>query len=196
MQKQEMDFSKKVLNYKVGTGKDAKIFIKFIVDREGKKEIYNIPLLTLNSIQLFQSQAKVPRHAFGSPDPKGLSIGIKSYKGFITATTLNESIGKKLRDKLKDYVPVEADALTLNTDGIIDLEELEQLEYLDQLPPCQLMVFFTNPETKKVFSKMINGVVFTNESHSIGSAMAEQYSFTAVSGSPIKLEEISNIRGE
>lgn len=196
MENHEVAFSKKVLSYKVGTGKDAKIFIKFIVDREGKKEIYNIPLLTLNSIQLFQSQAKVPRYAFGSPDPKGLSVGIKSYKGFITATTLNESIGKKLRDKLKDYEPVSGDDLTLNTDGIIDLKELDQLEYLDQLPPCQLMVFFNNPETKKVYSKMINGVVFTNESHSIGSSMAEQYSFSAVSGTPIRLEEISNIRGE
>lgn len=194
MEKQQVEFSKKVLSYKVGTGKDAKIFIKFIVDKDGKKEIYNIPLLTLISIQLFESQAKVPRHTFGSPDPTALSIGIKSYKGFLTATTLNESIGKKLRSKLKDYKPVEADNLTLNTDGIIDIKELDELEYLDQLPPCQLMVYFTQPETKKVFSKMIHGVTFTNESHSIGGSMAEQYSFTATNGTPIRLEEISNTK--
>lgn len=191
---QEFDFSKKVLSYQVGTGKDAKIFIKFIVDRDGSKEIYNIPLITLNSIQLFSSQAKVPRHAFGSPDPKGLSVGIKSYSGFVTATTLNESIGKKLRNKLKYYQPVSADNLTLNTDGIIDIKQLDELQYLDQLPPCQLMLYMTNPETKKVFSKMVYGVTFTNESHSTGTSMSEQYSFVATDSSAITLEDISSVR--
>ncbi|MGL6098603.1 MAG: ribose-phosphate pyrophosphokinase [Fusobacteriaceae bacterium] len=194
MSGQQFDFAKKVLSYQVGTGKDAKIFIKFIVDREGKKEIYNIPLLTLNSIQLFSKQAKVPRHAFGSADPKGLSIGIKSYSGFITATTLNESIGKKIRRKLAWYKPVKADNLTLDTDGIIDLRQLDELQYLDQLPPCQLMLYMTSPETKKVFSKMVYGVTFTNESHSTGTAMSEQYSFVATDASAITLEEISAVK--
>lgn len=194
MNKHEVDFSKKVLSYQVGTGKDAKIFIKFIVDRDGKKEIYNIPLLTLNSIQLFKSQAKAPRHCFGSPDPKGLSVGPKQYRGFVTATTLNESIGKMLRRKLKDYQPLTADNLTLDTDGVIDLKTLDQLEYLDQLPPCQLMVYMTNPETKKVFSLMVYGVTFTNESHSTGTSMSEQYSFIATDSGPITLQEISEVK--
>lgn len=188
---QKFNLSKKVLSYQVGTGKDAKIFIKFSIEINGKKEIYNIPLLTLNSIQLFTSQAKVPRHTFGSANPKGLSVGVKTYRGFITATTVNKSIGKMLREKLKDYKPVTADNLTLNTDGIVDIKNLDEIQYLDQLPPCQLMIFLNSPELKKTFSKMVYGVTFTNESHAVSESIGEQYSFMASGIGPIKLEEIS-----
>ncbi|MGL5717043.1 MAG: hypothetical protein ACRCX2_28765 [Paraclostridium sp.] len=193
---QQVEFAKRPLSFKVGTGKDARIFIKFIVDEEGEKNIYNIPLLTLNSLQVFTSRPKVPRYTFGSASPKGLSIGIKNVSGFITAVTPNQSLGKVIREKMKGYQPISANELNLDTDGIITIEELDKLRYLDQLPPCQINIYITHPDTKKVFSKAIYGVVFSNESHSIGGseAMAEQYSFAAAETGPIRHEEVSDTK--
>lgn len=193
MSEHQLQIAKKPLAFKVGTGKDAKIFLKVIVEENGAKNFYNIPLLTLNSIQVFSSKAKVPRYAFGSPDPRGLSTGIRNVSGYITATTLNESIGSIIRDKLKNYKPVEATEMDLNTDGYITVKSLEQLRHLDQLPPCQINIYIKNPESNEIFSKTIYGVVFTNESHSIGGSatMGEQYSFGASDIGPMRHEEIS-----
>ncbi|MGL4998406.1 MAG: ribose-phosphate pyrophosphokinase [Cetobacterium sp.] len=190
---QQMEIAKKPLSFKVGTGKDAKIFIKILVNEDGKDNIYNVPLLTLNSIQVFSSRQKAPRYCFGSADPRGLSQGIRTVNGYITSTTLNESLGSLLRRVCKDYLPVEATDLNLDTDGIITIEELDKLRHLDQLPPCQINIYIKNPESHEVFSKTVYGVVFTNESHSIGTAatMGEQYSFGAADIGPIKHEEIS-----
>ncbi|MGL5719138.1 ribose-phosphate pyrophosphokinase [Cetobacterium sp.] len=189
----QMEVAKKPLSFKVGTGKDAKIFLKVIVEEDGEKNYYNIPLLTLNSIQVFSTKAKVPRYTFGSPDPKGMSTGIRNVSGYITATTLNESIGSLVRDKLRNFKPVEASNLELDTDGYISITQLEDLRHLDQLPPSQINIYIKNPESNEIFSKTIYGVVFTNESHSIGGSatMGEQYSFGASDIGPIRHEEIS-----
>lgn len=193
MAQNQMEVAKKPLSFKVGTGKDAKVFIKVIVEEDGEKNYYNIPLLTLNSIQVFSTKTKLPRYTFGSADPKGLSTGIRNVSGYITATTLNESIASIARDKLRNFKPVEANNLELDTDGYISITQLEDLRHLDQLPPCQINIYIKNPESNEIFSKTIYGVVFTNESHSIGGSatMGEQYSFGASDIGPIKHEKIS-----
>ena len=193
MSEHQLEVAKKPLAFKVGTGKDAKVFLKVIVEEDGIKNYYNIPLITLNSIQVFSSKAKVPRYAFGSPDPRGLSTGIRNVSGYITSTTLNESIASIVKSKLKNYKPVEAIELDLNTNGFISIKALDELRHLDQLPPCQINIYIKNPESNEVFSKTIYGVVFTNESHSIGGSatMGEQYSFGASDTGPIRHEEIS-----
>lgn len=190
---QSVPFAKTLYSYSAGTGKDAKIFIKFVVNENGVNKIFHIPLLTLNSIQVFTSMPKEPRYVFGSADPVGLSKGARSVSGYITATTHNETIGNKIRRELKDYQPVEGSDLNLDVDGTITLDELDQLKHLDQLPPSDIKIFLTNPYTKKVYSKTIYGCVFSAESHGIGSsaAMTEQYSFAAAEIGLTKFEEIS-----
>jgi hypothetical protein len=197
MAEQSVEFAKRPLSFKVGTGKDAKIFIKFVVnetvDGVEQKNIYNIPMLNLNSIQVFTSKPKVPRYTFGSADPKGLSKGMRQVSGYITAVTPNQSLGKLIREKMKNYKPIEASNLNLDTDGIITIEELDKLQYLDQLPPCQINIYLTHPDTKKVFSQAVYGVVFSSEAHNIGNsaAMGEQYKFAAASIGVLKHESVS-----
>lgn len=193
---QKVNFAKQTLSFEVGTGKDAKIFVKFkIKDKKNDILIYNIPLLTLMSIQIWTSRPKIPRVAIGSAQPIGLSKGIRTIVGFITANTENESLGNTLRRLLKNYKPVSASKLNINTDGIISIDQLDELEYLDQLPPCQINIYLSNPTTGYVFSKAIYGVVFNNEAHSvgIGAGMGAQYSFMASRIDPIIKEDISEL---
>lgn len=190
---QSVNFSEELFHFQVGTGKDAKIFIRFLVEEDGVINVYNIPLLTLNSIQVFTSKPKVPVFCIGDADPVGLGQGLTNLNGHITATTPNETIGMVIRRVLKDYKPVVAKNLDLNTDGIITLTALDKLKHLDQLPPCQINIYISNPYSKKVFSKSLNGVTFSTESHTIGNSasMLEQYSFIATSANPVRKEEIS-----
>ena len=190
---QKVEFAKETLSFQVGTGKDAKIFIKFSVKRDDDLLIYNIPLLQLNSIQIWTSKPKLPRYVMGSANPVGVSNGIRQITGFITGSTENESLGTILRRKLSFYQPVSASSLSLDTDGIITIEQLDKLEYLDQLPPCSIHIYLFNPTTGKVFSKAIYGVIFTNEGHDIGvsAMMGAQYSFIASNIGPIIKEEVS-----
>lgn len=193
MSNQSVDFAQKSLHFRCGSGKDAKIFIKFSIKENDKVNIYNIPLLTLNSIQLFTSKPKAARYCFGNPNPVGLSTGIRNVQGFITASVLNESIGARLRGILKNYKPVTADSLDLDIDGTLTIEELDKLTNLDQLPSCQINIFITNPETGRIYSKSVYGVVFTDESNSLGSSstMLESFSFMAEDTNELKPEEIS-----
>lgn len=190
---QSVPFAKLLYSYSAGTGKDAKIFIKFAVNENGIKKIFNVPLVTLNSVQVFSAMPKEPRYVFGSADPVGLSKGARSVNGFITAFTHNETIGHKIRRELKDYQPVEGSDLNLDIDGTITLDELDNLRHLDQLPPCDIKIFLTNPYTKKVYSKTIYGCVFSSESHGIGNsaALTEQYSFAAAEIGRLEYETIS-----
>lgn len=194
---QRVKFAEDTLNFQVGTGKDAKIFIKFIVKQNDKLLLYNIPLLTLNSIQIWTSKPKIPRWVMGNADPVGLSVGIRTISGFITASTENVSLGSMLRKALKEYHPVNASELNLDTEGIVTIDKLDEVRYLDQLPPCQINIYISNPTTGKVFSKAVYGVEFSNESHGIGTSanMGAQYSFVARDIAPIKLEEISEKKG-
>lgn len=190
---QSVNYSEELFHFECGTGKDAKLFIRFMLEENGTVNVYNIPLLTINSIQVFTSKPKVPRYVMGSADPVALTEGITNVGGYITATTPNETIGMIIRRMLKHYKPVEAAKLEIDTDGIISIRELDELRHLDQLPLCQINIYISNPYSKKVFSKGIYGVAFNNESHTIGNsaAMLEQYSFMASSIGPIKLEELS-----
>ena len=99
-----------------------------------------------------------------------------------------------VRKELKNYSPIEGSKLNLDTDGIIELSELDRLKHLDELPPCQIKLFITHPISKLVYSKSIVGVKFTSSGYSIGGSatMGEQYSFVAVAVTPIKLEKVSN----
>lgn len=189
---QRVEFAKQLYAYSAGTGKDAKIFIKFAVHDGGVNKIFNIPLVTLNSVQIFTSVPKEPRYVFGNADPVGLSSGALNVGGYVTAVTFNKTIGAKLREELSAYQAIDATALNLDENGIITLEELDRLRYLDELPPCDIKIFLTNPMTKKVYSKTIYGCVFASESHSIGQSayMAEQYSFAAANVGPLVLEDI------
>lgn len=193
MEQQKVEFARKSLTFKTGTGKDAKIFIKFLIEENGEKKIYNIPLLTINNFQVFSSRPKVPRYTFGSEKPIGLSRGIRVVNGHITATTLNETIGATLRRELSNYKPIKASDLELDNEGVITLESLDKIQYLDELPLCQINIFIQNPETKKVFSKSVYGVSFTSESHSVGTSptMSEAYSFSADGISALNYEKIS-----
>lgn len=193
MNRQSVEFAKENLSFQVGTGKDAKVFVRFSVKENDKLLVYNIPLLTLNSIQIWTSKPKLPRYAMGSADPVGLSIGIRQISGFIVSTTENESLGTILRRMLKNYKPISASSLNLETDGLITIEQLDEMKYLDQLPPCSIHIYLSNPATGHVFSKAIYGVVFVNESHDIGrsATMGAQYSFMASNIGPIIKEEIS-----
>jgi hypothetical protein len=190
---QSINYSEELFHFQCGTGKDAKIFVRFMLEEDGVVNLYNIPLLTLNSIQVFTSKPKIPRYVMGSSDPVALTEGIMNVSGYITATTPNETIGMIVRRMLKHYKPVKASNLEIDTDGIINIRELDELRHLDQLPLCQINIYISNPYSKKVFSKTIYGVAFNNESHTIGNsaAMLEQYSFMASSIGPIKLEELS-----
>lgn len=192
---QSVSFAKQLYSYSCGTGKDVKIYIKFAVNENGVNKIFNIPLLTVNSLQVFTSMPKEPRYVFGNADPVGLSKGVRNVGGYITAVTLNQTIGHKIREELKDYQPVEGMDLNLDTNGIITLDELDNLRHLDQLPPCDIKIFLTNPMTKKVYSKTIYGCVFSSESHSIGNSatMMEQYSFAAAEIGKIVVENVSKI---
>ena len=191
--KQRVEFAKDTLSFQVGTGKDAKIFIKFAVKKDDQLLIYNIPLLQLSSIQIWTSKPKIPRYVMGSANPVGVSVGIRQITGYITATTENESLGHILRKKLQYYKPVSASNLSLDTDGLITINQLDNLEYLDQLPPCSIHIYLFNPTTGKVFSKAIYGVVFSNEGHDVGvsATMGAQYSFIASNIGPIQKEEES-----
>lgn len=192
---QKVEFAKDTLSFQVGTGKDAKIFIKFSVKKDNDLLIYNIPLLNLNSIQIWTSKPKLPRYVMGSAQPVGVSNGIRQITGFITGTTENESIGTILRRQLANYKPISASSLSLDTDGIITIEQLDKLEYLDQLPPCSIHIYLFNPSTGKVFSKALYGVIFTNEGHSIGvsATMGAQYSFIASNIGAIIKEDVSEV---
>lgn len=189
---QSVSFAKPLYAYSAGTGKDAKIFIKFVVNENGINKVFNIPLVTLISVQVFSSKPKEPRYVFGSADPVGLSEGVRSVGGYITAVTHNQSIGHIIREHLKDYQPVEGADLNLDVSGLITLDELDGLKHLDELPPCDIKIFLTNPITKKVYSKTIYGCVFSSESHGIGNsaAMSEQYSFAAAEIGPLLKEEV------
>lgn len=193
MNKQKVDFIKDNLSFQVGTGKDAKIFIKFALKKDNEVLIYNIPLLTLNSIQIWSSKPKVPIYVMGSAQPKGLGQGVKQITGFIVTTTENESLGTILRRNLKNYRPVTASNLNLDTDGLITINQLDKLHYLDQLPPCSIHIYISNPTTGFVFSKGIYGVSFVSESHDVGRSptMGAQYSFIAVDAGPIIKEDVS-----
>jgi hypothetical protein len=190
---QQVDFSKKVVHFQTGTGKDAKIFIRVAVNDTDGTKYYNIPILTVNSLQVFSSRPKVPRYTLGSANPKGLSVGIRSVNGFMSATTLNESISSIIRKKIINYEPIEATNLTIDEDGYISLDAVDQLQYLDQLPPCQIIIYVANPATGHTYSKVINGVVFMNEESAVGNSAAfgENYSFIAQSTSELKYEDIS-----
>lgn len=192
---QSVPFAKQLYAYSAGTGKDVKIFIKFAVNENGVNQVFNIPLLTAISMQIFSSMPKEPRYILGSADPVGVSKGARNVGGYLTAASFNKTIGHVIREKLKDYQPVEGVKLNLDTDGLITLDELDNLRHLDQLPPCDIKIFITNPITKKVYSKTIYGCVFTSESHSIGNsaAMGEQYSFAAAEIGPLVNEKISKI---
>ena len=192
---QSVSFAKQLYSYSAGTGKDAKVFIKFVVNENGVNKIFNIPLLTLNSVQVFTSVPKEPRYVFGKADPVGLSKGVTSVGGYITAVTFNKTIGNKIREELKDYQPVEGMDLNLDINGMITLDELDHLRHLDELPPCDIKIFLTNPMTKKVYSKTIYGCVFVAESHSIGQSayMGEQYSFAAATVGPMVLENVKKV---
>lgn len=198
LKQQHIEFAKQVYGYNCGTGKDAKIFIKFIVNENGVNKLFNIPLLTLNSIQVFTATPKEQRYVFGKADAKGVSTGFRQVSGYITAYTFNETIGRIIRRHMKDYKPVEGEDLQLSTSGYITLKELDNLRHLDQLPPCDIIMFMTNPETRQVFTKTIYGCVFSNESHSIGNsaAMMEQYSFMAANIGAVKAESVSKETSE
>lgn len=191
--KQSVKFVERLFTYSAGTGKDARIFIKFMTIENGKKYIYNIPLVTLSSIQVFTSKAKEPRYTMGNANPRKVTEGVRRVAGHLTAATFNETIGRKIRRELKNYQPIEASKLNLDTSGTITLDELDKLTYLDQLPPCDIRIFLTNPYTKKVYKRMIYGCTFNAESHSIGSgaAMGEQYSFIAMDLGGIIYDDIS-----
>lgn len=193
MYEEQLTFAKDVLAFKTGGGKDAKIFITFKVKKNNELIVYNIPLLTLNSLQLWTSKPKIPRYVMGSAQPVGLSTGVRSISGHIVATTENESIGMILRDKLKDYKPIKAIDLNLDINGIVSIEKLDELRYLDELPPCQIQIFLSNPVTKKVYSKAVYGVTFSSESHALGTgaSMIARYSFVATNISSIRKEEVS-----
>ena len=182
---QSIKITPEIRNYRVGTGKDCKLFINISAEINGQKKYFQIPLTTIVSLQLFTSTDKEPRYTFGSADPRGLTVGYKKVAGHLTAVTFNESLAEKVRKEMKNYQPVDGSKLNLDTAGIIELSELEKLTHLDQLPPCEI---------KLVYSKSIYGVKFTSSGHSIGGSatMGEQYSFVAVSVSPIKIEKVSN----
>ena len=163
LKQQRVEFAKSMYGYNCGTGKDAKIFIKFVVNENGVNKLFNIPLLTLNSIQVFTATPKEQRYIFGKADSKGVSKGFRQVSGFITAYTFNETIGRIIRRRLKEYRPIEAEDLELATSGYVTLKELEDLKHLDQLPPCDIVMFLTNPETKQVFTKTVYRCVFSND---------------------------------
>lgn len=190
---QKVSFAKQLYSYNAGTGKDAKIFIKFVVKENRVNKIFNIPLRTLVSIQVFTSMPKEARYAFGSADPIGLSKGVRNIGGYVTATTTHETIGYAIKRQLKYYKPIEGSDLNLDANGIITLDELQGLRYLDELPPCDIKIFLTNPVTRKVYSRTIFGCVFSSSSHGIGNsaAMGEQYSFAAADISGFVKEEVS-----
>lgn len=191
---QSIKITPEIRNYRVGTGKDCKLFINISAEINGQKKYFQIPLTTIVSLQLFTSTDKEPRYTFGSADPRGLTVGYKKVAGHLTAVTFNESLAEKVRKEMKNYQPVDGSKLNLDTAGIIELSELEKLTHLDQLPPCEIKFFIKEPVTKVVYSKSIYGVKFTSSGHSIGGSatMGEQYSFVAVSVSPIKIEKVSN----
>lgn len=190
---QSVGFAKETMAFSCGTGKDARIYIKFVVKEDGINKIYNIPLLTVTAIQVFTSTPKEPRFIIGQADPIGLNDGNKQIAGTINAITSNETIGNRLRKVLKNYRPIEGKNLQLDTNGYITLKELDGLKHLDQLPPCDIVIYLTNPFTKRVHSKMIKGVTFSSESHTIGNSatMNERYSFFGIKTTNIKEEELS-----
>ena len=190
----KLSVAKKLFGFRTGTGKDAKVFIKIAVKENGEKKIYNVPLLTLTSIQAFVSRPKVARRVMGTPNPIGLSKGIRTISGMMTSNVLNESLATKIKKLLKSYQPIEARNLSLDEENIITLEDTESLQYMDQLPPCDINVFITNPNTGKVFSKSIKGVVFKQNESATGSGptIGESFSFVATDISPLKLEDISH----
>ena len=194
MAQQSVEIKKQIYNYAVGTGKDCKLFLTIAMEEKGKRKYYQIPLTTIVSLQVFTSTEKEPRYTFGDPDPRGLTHGFKRISGHITAVVFNESIGERIRKELKNYSPVEGSKLNLDTDGVIELSELDRLKHLDELPPCQIKLFITHPISKLVYSKSIVGVKFTSSGYSIGGSatMGEQYSFVAVAVTPVKLEKVSN----
>lgn len=190
---QSVSFAKQLYSYSAGTGKDAKIFIKFVVKENGVNKVFNIPLITLVSIQLFTNTPKEARYVMGSPDPIGLSSGVRNVGGYITANTRTETIGYAIKKRLSDYQPVEGIDLNLDNNGLITLDQLDGLKYLDELPPCDIKIFLTNPITKQVYSKTIYGCVFSAASNNIGgsAAMGEQYSFAASHVSGLVKETVS-----
>ena len=194
MAQQSIDFKQPIYNSAVGTGKDCKLFLNIVTEENGAKKFYQLPLTTIVSLQVFTSNEKEPRWAFGSADPRGLTEGFKSIRGHLTSVVLNESIGARIRRMMKHYKPVDGSKLKLDTNGIIDLKELDSFQHMDQLPPCEIKMYFTNPVNKKVFSVSILGVKFTSSGYSIGGSatMGEQFSFEAVSRTEVKEETVSN----
>lgn len=194
MSQQQVEFSDKILTFHAGNGKDASIYIKFKkLNDDGTMSFYNLPLTTVNSIQVFSSMPKKPIHVFGNADPVGISKGVRQVRGFITSTVMNESIGSRIRTIMKNYQPLSASELELDENGYISLAQLDTLTNLDQLPPCDINIFITNPLTGKVYSKAVYGVMFTEENHSIGrgATMGESFSFLAQETGELQYQKIS-----
>ena len=191
---QQLEFAESVLSFSVGTGKDAQIYIKFKkINEDGTTSYYNVPLVTLSSIQVFSSKPKMPRFVFGSADPVALSHGVRQVRGFVVSTVLNESVGMYLRKAIQNYQPISAAEAELDENGYISLNELDELRHLDQLPPVDINIFITNPTTGQVFSKAIYGVMFNEENYSIGSGatMGETFSFLAQEVGELQHQKIS-----
>jgi putative ribose-phosphate pyrophosphokinase len=194
MAQQSVKYKEYVHNFAVGTGKDCKLFLNIVTEENGAKKFYQLPLTTIVSIQVFTSNDKEPRWTFGSADPRGLTEGFKYIRGHLTSVVLNESIGARIRRMMKYYKPVDGSKLKLDTNGVIDLKELDSFQHMDQLPPCEIKMYFTNPVNKKVYSVSIIGVKFTSSGYSIGGSatMGEQFSFEAVARTEVKEEDVQN----
>lgn len=130
---------------------------------------------TAQGIQVVTQTEMVPRFEMGTVDPIGVTYGKRMISGTISLSVINQSTAAFLKNEI------------YQDDG-------KQIQYLDQLPPIDIVITANNGEFKA--KKTIKNVNLFNNSSAVGLSTlggVEQCQFIAEEITPLEVDNTKDI---